>query len=115
MFSVNLLTEASNPNKTNTVKSVIEDTIKEYNFWSLRSSWSIALRPCSNYIFILDLILDFNGMGIDSCKTRWETVKVWDLVATYNRDLTVDEKNPCIQTELQIIAKMLLIVSYAMR
>ena len=28
---------------------------KQYNCWSLRWSWSIPCRRCSNYIFILDL------------------------------------------------------------
>ena len=33
-------------------------------------------RRCSNYIFIVDSIPDFNGLGKDKCKTRQETVKV---------------------------------------
>ena len=41
--------------------------------WSLRWSWIIACRRHSNYIFILDLTLDFNGLGRDNCKTRRET------------------------------------------
>ena len=47
---------------------------------SLRCSWSIACRRCSNYIFILDLIPGFNGLGKDDCKTRQETFNFWDLV-----------------------------------
>ena len=47
---------------------------------SLRCSWSIACRRCSNYIFILDLTPGFIGLGKDNCKTRWETFKFVDLV-----------------------------------
>ena len=35
--------------------SNIRHLSKQYNGWSLRCSWSIACRRCSNYIFILDL------------------------------------------------------------
>ena len=42
--------------------------------------WSIACWRCSNYIFILDLTLGFNGLSRDNCKTRWEIFKCWDLV-----------------------------------
>ena len=31
--------------------------LRQYTCWSLRCSWSIACRRCSNYIFILDLDL----------------------------------------------------------
>ena len=53
------------------------------NCWSLRCSWSIACRRCSNYILILDLTPGFNGLGKNNCKTRWlrwETFKCYDLV-----------------------------------
>ena len=53
---------------------------KQYNCWSLRSTWSIACRCCSNYIFILDLTSSFSGLGRDNYITRWETFKFWDLV-----------------------------------
>ena len=53
---------------------------RQWNCCSLRCSCSIACRRCSNYIFILDLTLDFNGLGQDKCKMRWETVKCWDSV-----------------------------------
>ena len=43
-------------------------------------SWNIACRRCSNYIFILDLTPDFNGLGKDNCKMRRKTLKFWDLV-----------------------------------
>ena len=48
--------------------------------WSLRCSWSIACRRCSNYIFILDLASGFKGFGKDSRKTVRESFKCWDLV-----------------------------------
>ena len=50
------------------------------NCRSLRCSWSIACRRCSNYIFILDLTPGFVGLGKGNCKTRQETFKFWDLV-----------------------------------
>ena len=37
-------------------------------------------RWCSNYIFILDLIPCFIGIGKDNWKTRLETFKFWDLM-----------------------------------
>ena len=48
--------------------------------WSLRCSWSIACRRCSNYIFVLDLTPGFNGLGKDNSKTRRKIHKCWDLV-----------------------------------
>ena len=50
------------------------------NCRSLRCSWSIACRRCSNYIFILDLTPGFMGLGKDNCKTRREAFKFVDLV-----------------------------------
>ena len=50
------------------------------NCWSLRCSWSIAYWPCSNYIFILNLIPGFNVLGKDSYKMTREAFKFWDLV-----------------------------------
>ena len=46
--------------------------------WSLRCSWSITCRRCSNYIFILNLTPDFNGLGKDNYKMRREAFKFWD-------------------------------------
>ena len=60
------------------------------NCWSLRCSWSIACRRCSNYIFILNLTLGFNILCKDNCKLRRETSKFWDLVHLICiRDFTV--------------------------
>ena len=56
--------------------------------WSIRCSWSIACRRCSNCIFILYLTHGFNIMNKDDCKTRREAFKFWDLVF-YIGDLTV--------------------------
>ena len=53
---------------------------RQYTCWSLRCSWSSACRRCSNYIFILDLPLGFNGLVKDNCNMRRETFKFWDLV-----------------------------------
>ena len=49
----------------------------------------MAGRRCSNYIFILELIPGFNGLGKDNCNMRQETFKVWDLVCLI-LDLTVN-------------------------
>ena len=56
---------------------------------SIRWSWSIACRLCSNCIFILDSTPGFNGLGKDNRKTRRETYELWDFGAPYIRDLTV--------------------------
>ena len=53
---------------------------RQSNCWSLRCSWSIACRRCSNYIFILNLTPGFNGLGKDNCKMRRETFKFWNLL-----------------------------------
>ena len=58
----------------------------QWNYWSLRCSWSIACRRCSSYIFILDLIC---GLGKDNGKTTRETFKFWDFGATYTEGFTV--------------------------
>ena len=50
------------------------------NCRSLRCSWSIACRRCSNFIFILDLTSGFRGSGKDRHKTGRESFKGWDLV-----------------------------------
>ena len=53
---------------------------RQLNCWSLRCSWSIACRRCSNYIFILNLTPGFNGLSKDNYKMRREAFKFWDLV-----------------------------------
>ena len=53
---------------------------RQLNCGSLRCSWSIACRRCSNYILILDLTPGFNGSGKDNCKPRRGSFKFWDLV-----------------------------------
>ena len=53
---------------------------RQKNCSSLRCSWSIACRRCSNHIFILDLTPDFSGSGEDNCRTIWETFQFWDLM-----------------------------------
>ena len=53
---------------------------RQLNCWSLRCSWSIACRRCSNYIFILNLTPGFNGLGKDNNKMRREAFKFWGLV-----------------------------------
>ena len=53
---------------------------RQWNCWSLRCSWSIACRRCSNYIFILNWTHGFNGLGKDNCKSRRESFKCWNLL-----------------------------------
>ena len=64
--------------------------------WSIRSSWSIAYRRCSNYIFILYLTPGFNRLGKDNCKTRRETFNFRDLVRLildiYGTDINRESK-----------------------
>ena len=40
----------------------------------------VACRPCSNYIFILDLTPGFNRLGQDNCKMRQEPSTVKSLI-----------------------------------
>ena len=53
---------------------------RQWNCWSLRCSWGIACRRCSNCIFIINLTPGFNIMGKDNCKTRPETFMFGDWV-----------------------------------
>ena len=53
---------------------------RQLNCWSLRCSWSITCRRCSNYIFFLNLTPGFNGLGKDNYKMKWEAFKFWDSV-----------------------------------
>ena len=53
---------------------------RQLNCRSLRCSWSIACRRCSNYIFALDLTPGFIALGEDNCTTRRATSKFGDLV-----------------------------------
>ena len=57
----------------------------------LRCSWSIACGRCSNYIFILDLTPDGNGLGKNNCKTR--NIQVLGFGALYIRDLMVAKQS----------------------
>ena len=63
--------------KTSNIRCIL---IGPWNCWSLRCSWSIAWRRCSNYIFILNLTPGINGWSEDNCKRIQETFKFWDLV-----------------------------------
>ena len=49
--------------------------ISRTNCQSLRCSWSIACRRCSNYIFIYDLTSGFKGFGKDSHKIVQKSFK----------------------------------------
>ena len=60
-----------------TVKPLI---ILRLDCWSIRCSWSIACRRCSNYIFILDLTPGSTKLCKYYCNTRRETFKFWDLM-----------------------------------
>ena len=41
---------------------------------------ALPVGAAPKYIFILNLTFGFNGLDKDSCKTRWETFKFWDLM-----------------------------------
>ena len=49
----------------------------QLNCWSLRCSWSIACRHCSNYIFILHLTPGLNLLRKDNCKPSREAFELW--------------------------------------
>ena len=68
--------------------------IRQLNCWSLRCSWSIACRRCSNYIFIPNLTPGFNGLGKDNYKMRREAFKFWDLVRLIHDDVIKWKHNP---------------------
>ena len=53
---------------------------KQLDCWSLRCSWSIVCRRCSNYIFILNLTPGFNGLGKGNYKMRRDAFNFLDLV-----------------------------------
>ena len=53
---------------------------RQYNCWSLRCSWRIACRRCSNYIFILGRTHGFNGLDKDNWRTRRDSLTFWVLV-----------------------------------
>ena len=61
----------------------------QWKSWSLRCSWSIACRRCSNYIFILDFMTGFNGLGKNNCNMRRALFKSYDSVRLILRDFTV--------------------------
>ena len=47
---------------------------------SLRCSWSIACRHCSNYIFMIDLTPGCKWLGKDNGNMRQESFQLWDYV-----------------------------------
>ena len=59
---------------------IVKFLVGNKNCWSLRCSWSIAYRRCSNYIFILDLTPGFSGLGKGNGQTKRETFKFWESV-----------------------------------
>ena len=63
------------------VSNIRRTLVGNYICRSLRCSWSIACRRCSNYIFILDLTPGFKGSGKDDFKTIWKSFKFMDLVS----------------------------------
>ena len=75
-----------------TVKSLIYGHFsRQWNCRSLRCSWSIACRCCSNYIFILDLTPGLKGLHKGHFTTRWGSFKFLDLVRLI-LDFTVSQK-----------------------
>ena len=63
---------------------------RQWNCWSLRCSWSIAYRRCSNYNFILSLTPLFNGSSRDNDKARPKSFQFLDLVRLILRDFTAN-------------------------
>ena len=62
---------------------------KQLNCWSLRCSWSIACRRCSNYIFILHLTLGLNLLRKDKMEAETRNIYVFGFGAPYIRYFTV--------------------------
>ena len=62
------------------ISNIRRTVVCNKNCRSLRCSWSIACRRCSNYIFIFGSTSGFKVFGKDSHKTVRETFKCWDLV-----------------------------------
>ena len=58
----------------------LQFVITYHQTWSFRCSWSIACRRFSSWVFILDLLPGFNGLGKDNYKTRREKVQLGELV-----------------------------------
>ena len=61
----------------------------QLNCRSLRCSWNIACRRCSNYIFILDLIHGINRLGKYNMLDGTRITYVLEFGAAYIRDFTV--------------------------
>ena len=85
---------------------------RQKNCWSLRCSWNIACRRCSNHIriFTLDLTPGFNGLDKDNCKTRRESSKFWDvmhLILEILRYMSMYWQNICLSILYFLIAKHL--------
>ena len=51
---------------------------RQWNCRSLRWSWSIACRRCSDYIFMIDLKPGFDWLGKDNGNMRRESFQFWD-------------------------------------
>ena len=79
---------------------------RQLSCWSLRCSWSIACRRCSNYIFILNLTSGFNGLGKDNYQMRREAFKFRDLVRlileTLSKCIAVKGSRGCIHLWLSV-------------
>ena len=60
--------------------SYIRRTLGGNNCRSLKCSWSIACRRCSNYIFVLHLTFGLKGFGKERRKAVRESFKYSDLV-----------------------------------
>ena len=68
----------------------------QYTCWSLRCSWSIACRCCFNYIFVLDLIPGFNGLGRWQLRHETRIISLWGFGMAYIRDFTVFFLGPVV-------------------
>ena len=81
-----MVANLSQPQRINNFKATVKSLkykahlSRQLNCRSLRCSWSIACRRCSNYIFILYLTPGFNRLGKDKWKTRRGSFKFCDLV-----------------------------------
>ena len=87
--------------RINAVVEIWNSYRRELSCWSLRCSWTIACRRCSNYIFILNLTPGFNGLGKVNYKMRREAFKFRYLVRLILE--TLRYWNHCCLDQLAVI------------
>ena len=87
-LSIANLDTGNNVQTTYRQNSNISRTIVgKWNCWSLRRSWSIACRHFYNYIFMLVLTLDFNGLGKNETRLGLGATYIRGLMASIHSSI----------------------------